>query len=312
MNSNDFTPISKRPIQEWEIRISNYQSGYNIVLAIRSNKCNFHAWNVANLVTGVGNWGNRFASKGAGFLYGDNDYGIGEPAVAGDVISVSAHVSKEKGSFNGGARAVFASKGPRIDGVIRPEVSAPGIGIISAINSFTTDIDNFPDNNSVVFNDKTYKFYPLSGTSMSSPMVSGVVALMLEANPNLTPKQVKQILKETSISDEYTGKNLPNNTWGWGKVNAHAAVKSSIDLIGLKHGFEKQDNIKIYPNPARDILNIKAEKFYQIRILDIYGREMIISNTEEKSIDISNLERGLYIINFSNDKTIKTFKILFQ
>lgn len=312
LSSTDFTPISKRGVQEWEIRISNPLSGIKVVLAMKSDNANIHAWNVANLVTGVGNWGNKFESKGVNYLFGDNNYGVGEPAVCEDVISISAHQARVKNGFDGGARAVFASKGPRIDEAIRPEVSAPGVGVISSINSFATDIDGFPNTYTVEFNNKTYKFYPLSGTSMSSPMVAGVVALMLEANPELSPSQIKEILKETARSDEYTGSSLPNNTWGWGKVDAYSAVERAIQLIGIKDIITLDNRIKVYPNPAKDVLNIESQDFYNIKIMDIYGREVIKTNTNTNRIDVSNLEKGIYFIHFSNKDKAHISKIILQ
>lgn len=312
LSSTDFTPISKRGVQEWEIRISNPLSGIKVVLAMKSDNANIHAWNVANLVTGVGNWGNKFESKGVNYLFGDNNYGVGEPAVCDDVISISAHQARVKNGFDGGTRAVFASKGPRIDEAIRPEVSAPGVGVISSINSFATDIDGFPNTYTVEFNNKTYKFYPLSGTSMSSPMVAGVVALMLEANPELSPSQIKEILKETARSDEYTGSSLPNNTWGWGKVDAYSAVERAIQLIGIKDIITLDNRIKVYPNPAKDVLNIESQDFYNIKIMDIYGREVIKTNTNTNRIDVSNLEKGIYFIHFSNKDKAHISKIILQ
>jgi minor extracellular serine protease Vpr len=60
---------------------------------------------------------------------------------------------------------------------------------------------------------------------MSAPVVTGIIALMLSANPQLSPSQIKGIFQTTSITDNYTG-ITPNNTWGWGKVNASKLSKS--------------------------------------------------------------------------------------
>jgi subtilisin family serine protease len=64
------------------------------------------------------------------------------------------------------------------------------------------------------------------GTSGSGPIVVGTVALMLEANPDLTANQVKEILRATAVSDEFTGAT-PNATWGYGKVDILAAVEAA-------------------------------------------------------------------------------------
>ncbi len=68
-------------------------------------------------------------------------------------------------------------------------------------------------------------YQTFQGTSMASPHVAGVVALMIAANPNLEPDDIKKILKETSL--ELDGENSENQS-GAGLVNAEAAVKAAL------------------------------------------------------------------------------------
>ncbi len=100
--------------------------------------------------------------------------------------------------------AYFSSRGPvTLSGqtYIKPDVSAPGVDIIST----------YPGN----------RYAYMSGTSMATPHVSGIVALMLEKNPTLTPTQVKQTLESTSIDLGFAGKD---NDYGSGRVDAYKAV----------------------------------------------------------------------------------------
>ena len=66
------------------------------------------------------------------------------------------------------------------------------------------------------FDGMTYEFAKLSGTSMSSPAVAGIVALMLEANPNLSPSDVRDILEATARQDQATGDLLAEGRRGSG------------------------------------------------------------------------------------------------
>lgn len=303
------TPISNRPIAEWEVRLSNYTLGkYFVVLSTTSAQGLVHAWNVACLSTGVGNWGLDFAKYKASHILGDSQYGVGEPAVGDGMISVAAYNSQLRGSSSGGARAGFSSIGPRIDGALKPEIAAPGVAVISSISSYSTE--TYPSIRDVYFNDKNYSFTALSGTSMSSPMVTGIVALMLEANPYLTPSQIKQILKETARSDYYTTSTLPNNSWGWGKVSAYSAVKRAVDLIGL--GEIKEDLIfDVYPNPAKEVLNIYTSKEINlIEIFDLLGRKQISIKGNSIQIDISSLKRGIYIVSIDLEGKVLKRKII--
>lgn len=303
------TPISNRPVAEWEVRLSNYTVGkYFVVLSTTSPQGTVHAWNVACLSTGVGNWGIDFARYKVNHILGDTQYGVGEPAVGDGMIAVAAYNSQIRGSTSGGARAGFSSIGPRLDGALKPEIAAPGVAVISSISSYSTE--SYPSIRDVYLNDRTYSFTALSGTSMSSPMVTGIVALMLEANPDLTPIQIKQILEETARVDYYTTSTVPNNSWGWGKVSALEAVKRAVDLIGLKE-IKEDVKFEIYPNPAKDVLNINSTKDVNlIEIFDMLGRKQISKTGNQKQIDVSSLKRGMYIMSIGLDDKILRRKII--
>lgn len=93
-------------------------------------------------------------------------------------------------------------------GLIRPDVVAPGASIWSIRKSVNDG------------------YHTLSGTSMSAPCVAGVIALMLEANPNLTPAKIDEILETTAVPCENQTKK--NNEYGSGRVDAFAAVSAAI------------------------------------------------------------------------------------
>lgn len=295
-NSVSSTPLSHRPIQDWEVRLSNIQLGqYFVILSIVSPEGYVHAWNVSSLTTGVGNWGLEFKKYRAGNIEGDVYYSVGEPAVCKSAIAIAAHLSKPRDSHSGGTRASFSSIGPTIDGRLKPEVSAPGLNIISAGSSFASQ--EIPSIHTIPFEARDYYLTSLSGTSMSAPMVSGVAALILEANPNLSSAQVKEILTETAYQDNYTTSNIPNNSWGWGKVSAYEAVKRAVEIIGLDNKLEPSNQVLLYPNPIRDELNIKStETIDFIQIYDVFGIKQLEKHENMDKIDVSSLSEGVYII----------------
>src|SRR5690606_35173389 len=126
------------------------------------------------------------------------------------------------------------------------------------------------------FNGHDYDFARFSGTSMSSPCVAGIVALMLQANPALTPQQVKEILQNTVRLDSYTGTiTAPGHVrWGYGKVNAYQAVKTVAPTVGVTD-FKLLSNMNLNPNPANDYftLNINTtDKIQRVRAIGIDGK----------------------------------------
>jgi subtilisin family serine protease len=86
---------------------------------------------------------------------------------------------------------------------MKPDIAAPGVNVASSISSFTDA--SYSTTETITFNGVEYDFAKFSGTSMSSPCVAGIVALLLDANPGLTPFEIKQILQATAREDDETG-----------------------------------------------------------------------------------------------------------
>lgn len=285
---------SSRPQMEWEVRLSNPYNRCNAILVVSSERGYVHAWNIASLSTGVGNWGLPFVWQQAGFVGGDDEYSIGEPAIGRGMIAVAAHASGRRTGSSNSALAAFSSGGPNLCEYLKPEVSAPGVNVVNALSSFTSSQVSSVSN--VEFDSKTYGFTSLSGTSMSSPMVSGIVALMLQANNTLTARQVKEILTTTAREDMFTGE-LPNYKWGYGKVDALAATKRAVQMVGLE-SVSPKENIVAAPNPTQGVIHIynMPEDCKTIGVSDIYGKELMRTNGKKNSIDVRNLCAGVYFI----------------
>ncbi|MBN8704809.1 MAG: S8 family peptidase [Bacteroidetes bacterium] len=156
---------------------------------------------------------------------------IGIPGTAANAITVGSFVSRwdwmsqSSGSiwYGSPVRADnisdFSSMGPTRDGRMKPELTAPGQAIVSARSVSATYAGYSVIDNNYVTN---------QGTSMATPVVSGAIALMLQANPNLSASQIKDLLTENTISDEYTGV-LPNYTFGFGKLNLLSSFAKMVN-----------------------------------------------------------------------------------
>jgi len=120
---------------------------------------------------------------------------------------------------------VFSSRGRTpFDSLSKPDLVAPGRKMVS-LRSPGSALDTlFPERQVTATSALTADYYRLSGTSMAAPVVAGVVALMVERNPTLSPAQIKRRLKSTATSLTF-GTALDR---GAGLVNAFAAV-SSVD-----------------------------------------------------------------------------------
>ena len=120
--------------------------------------------------------------------------------------------------------ASFSSRGPTADGRIKPDVVAPGSGVVVA------DL-------------RRGGYGRRGGTSFAAPLVSGVCALLLQIHPEWGPDQVLEALRSTALDLGAAG---PDTVYGWGQINALAAS-------GLSEELPSEDRLlPPFPNPARD------------------------------------------------------------
>ena len=145
---------------------------------------------------------------------------ITSPGAADNAITVGALDDLNTVDRTGDMVATFSSRGLRTNDrdaamldEFKPEVTAPGVNIISPLFNTVSEYNAF------------------SGCSTATPMVAGVVALLLEKKPGLTPAQVKSILQSTAEDKDSTfnGAIDPkyDRDFGWGEVDAFLALTGS-------------------------------------------------------------------------------------
>ena len=154
--------------------------------------------------------------------------GIGAPGNAPWVITVGA--SSHNGTADRGDDTIagFSSRGPSaIDFQAKPDLVAPGVGIESIAEAGSTLWNTKPAMRLWgTVSTATEPYLSLSGTSMASPVVSGTIALMLQANPALTPNLVKAILQYTAEAHD----DVDGLSQGAGFLNARGAVELARSL----------------------------------------------------------------------------------
>jgi serine protease AprX len=197
------------------------------------------------VVTAMGN------TSGATVRRTDGQLALNAPADADSILAVGA-------TSGDGPLASFSLTGPTYDGRTKPEVVTPGV------------------NDFAVSGDSDYTPY-FTGTSAATPLAAGVAALVLSANPNLTPIQLRaRLLSTTQQYNDGTSRtrSYPNNYYGWGLLDASAAV-GTLGGGGVPAQFVLHNN---YPNPFNGsttiIVEAPGERTIELAIFDLLGRRV--------------------------------------
>ena len=167
--------------------------------------------------------------------------------------------------------------------------------------------------NSFEYEGRTYGFSSLSGTSMSSPFTAGVVALLLQANPTLTPHEVKLALIYSATHDEFTEASGMVR-FGHGKVNARQAILRALYHVGSQEFENHQNQYTVYPNPANDVLFVSTPNMdpADVTIFDMNGRMLYHTRLTQgvNQINMSGYPVGYYLLQIVNGTYRQTEKII--
>lgn len=205
---------------------------------------------------------------------------ITAPADGRNVISVAA-VGRDS------SRAFFSSFGPSSDDRIKPNVVA--LGLQSTYANFEGGISRG------------------NGTSFSCPILAGLAACLIQANPRLSASKIKSTIERSSSLFYF-----PNDSLGFGIPDmweAHLSISQGINLN------EPQLQALVYPNPFQDRLTVIARnttKRVKIQLFDTNGREVpnlddyLIHETDlVKTLELSFLPSGFYVLRIvSGDETL--------
>lgn len=268
---------------------------------------------------------------GAPYTKGSTDYTVSEIGGVGrQIISVGAYCTKNKWtpltggeySYNPlpqlGAIAPFSSKGPTADGRTKPDITAPGFGVVSSFNSYNPryGATNGTTVQQAGFNNRTYFWGIDQGTSMAAPVVAGTMALWLEAYPQLSPAEAKDIFAR--YAQDPTG---GNNIWGQGKLDAFSGIQEAIKMANLS-GIQNtlsQFPVVVYPQPASDRLFVETNPdctITRISIRDLSGRQMLQQDTHTPSglytVPVGHLPAGIYLLQAETNSGPVTQKILIR
>jgi len=151
---------------------------------------------------------------------------------------------------------------------------------------------------------------------MAAPMVSGIVALMLQINPALSPNEIKTVIESTAIKNNYIIQNP--QIWGAGKINAYSAIKNILTLNNeISQINTNNSQIKIFSNPVTGKLIFEYNStqcdviyidIYNMLGKLVYSEKISINGLTKYSLNINKLPSDTYIIKISPINGNSVFK----
>lgn len=243
------------------------------------------------------------------------------------ILTVGSYTTRNEYTTNGGQQATlqetvgdlssFSSYGPTVDGRMKPNITAPGCFIISAVsNNDASGNLMYAEYNENFGRYNQYGY--MQGTSMASPFVAGIVATWLQAYPQLTPEQLHEIVQNTARKDNFTA-TAPDNNWGYGKINA---------LDGLRQCIEKQETGCVSVAMPFDgtvriadgniLLGFARDTQATLCITSMTGSTLFSkplgkrSAGETLSVAVPQLPKGVYLLSVKTPTATKTFKFVWQ
>lgn len=310
-----------------------------VMLTLTSNDGEVHIWN-GYVYDGSGYFGELESYGYPWATVGNTDYTTTDLVSTESAISIGCYTARNRYQRISGINvsfatyaplrrlAPFSSHGPTADGRVKPDIAAPGFCVLSSVSAFDSSYmpggsDYTSVAGSYTLQGRNYYWAQMSGTSMSSPAAAGIITLMMQVNPLLTPANVRTILAQTAVKDTFT--QLPqvvgstNNLWGHGKLNAYRAVVTAADFqTGIGSINAKPGNVALYPNPNSgsfviDLYSEQAETV-TIHIYDLGGKLVhaenwgVVPGVNHKEYMQTTFGKGIFLTKIATGNGVETVK----
>ncbi|TXH56146.1 MAG: T9SS type A sorting domain-containing protein [Bacteroidia bacterium] len=318
------------------------KSSDSMVVRFKANNGTINAWNESYFYGYVKRYSSEFESYFIpGMTNGNTNSTVSEMGSGDSVLLVGAYISNNTWTNINGASynvsgfkdkiAGFSSRGPYIDGRIKPDITAPGLVVATASSSFDSSYYPFGTSGAYVMTDyvdpttgRTFYYSQFSGTSCSAPITSGIIALLLQAVPTASVATIKSIVAQTAITDIHTG-TIPaagNNTWGHGKINAYQALRKLIQQTSVSTIEGKALDVVLYPNPNQGQFSLDynslQNELVTVHVYDMMGKNVYQNNwkvttgNNQTSIVLPTVSKGNYLVKVSAKTGSRTITLSIQ
>lgn len=201
-----------------------------------------------------------------------------------------------------------------MSGNIKPDITAPGVNVLTSMNSHYAEQQQLNDSHMVAvssFQGRNYPWCAETGTSLSTPVTAGTIALWLQAKPNLTPQQVRDVMARSSRHPQPT-LSYPNNLYGHGELDGYKGLLDVLGLTAIKTiSLHQLSHLHIVPQQGslQLLFDQLPDDDLLVRIYSVSGtllmEQRLRPSTTSVKIALPHALHGLYAIQVnSNEPTL--------
>ena len=202
----------------------------------------------------------------------------------------------------------YSSTGPAMNDLMKPDVVAPGTNVVASYSSLF-----HPEKEVVAYSDYQGERYPWgvqSGTSMSTPVVAGAIALWLQAKPDLTPQEVREVMLRSCRHPEEKY-DYPNDVYGYGEVDVYRGLLEVLSLTGIEGiSLHQPKGVQVFPveGGLRLVFDRLVTEPVRVRVYNLSGRCVVDQTTPSPSysggetitseafVAMPSLASGVYVV----------------
>lgn len=204
-----------------------------------------------------------------------------------------------------GYLARSSSVGPSIDGRVKPDVCAPGVNVVSALNNFINE-DTEMEYAGWLISHLDTEWEPnygysmtlaQTGTSMSAPAVSGTIALWMQADPTLTTDRIKDVIAHSSRQPD-AELCYPNNWYGHGEIDAYQGLLYLLlttDIKGLSRHQPADVKFRLQDRQLSLLFSGAPDDHFRVSIYSTDGK-LLLTTADQASISLAHLPKGVYAV----------------
>jgi subtilisin family serine protease len=219
------------------------------------------------------------------------------------ILNAQGEVVNGSKETEAGKIGYYSSTGPAMNDLMKPDVVAPGTNVVASYSSLF-----HPEKEVVAYSDYQGERYPWgvqSGTSMSTPVVAGAIALWLQAKPDLTPQEVREVMLRSCRHPEEKY-DYPNDVYGYGEVDVYRGLLEVLSLSGIEDiSMHQPKGVQVFPveGGLRLVFDRMVREPVRVRVYNLSG----VCVYEKRVADQTTLGRRLLhedAIAYSGGETI--------